>query len=82
LPTSLIGNAEADGKISTTPGNNTLGRILLVYKPDMIHGFKRGLQVFTEYLPEYDQFRFTSHVRYAIKQKAAASAICGYNVTV
>ena len=82
LSTSLIGNAEADGKISTTPANNTTGRMLLVYKPDLVHGFKRGLQVFTEYLPEYDQFRFTAHVRYAINVKAADSVSCAINVTI
>lgn len=82
LPTSLIGNAEADGKISATPANNTLGRMLVVYKPDLIHGFKRNLNIFTEYLPEYDQFRFTAHVRYAIKMKAADSAVLLRNITL
>lgn len=82
LPTSLIGNAEADGKISVTPANNTLGRMLVVYKPDLIHGFKRNLNIFTEYLPEYDQFRFTAHVRYAIKMKAADSAVLLRNITL
>lgn len=82
LPTSLLGNAEADGKISTTSSNNTTGRMLLVYKPDLIHGFKRGLQVFTEYLPEYDQFRFTGHVRYALKIKSTDSVACAINVTI
>jgi len=82
LPTSLIGNAEADGKKSTTANNNTLGRAVLVYKPDLLHGFKRNLQLFTEYLPQYDQFRFTAHVRYAIKLLAADSACTIYNITV
>lgn len=82
LPTSLIGNAEADGKISTTPANNTTGRMLLVYKPDMIHGFKRNLNVITEYLPEYDQFRFTAHVRYAIKALESKSAVLLRNITL
>ena len=47
LPTSLISNAEADGKMSSvTPANNTLGRALLVYKPDLIHGFKRFTSIY------------------------------------
>jgi hypothetical protein len=82
LPSSLLLNAEADGKVSATPANNTTGRMLLVYKPDMLHGFKRGLQVFTEYLPEYDQFRFTSHVRYAIKAKGTDSVALAHNITL
>ena len=81
--TGLIGNAEADGKISAlTPANNTLGRALLVYKPDLIHGFKRDMQMFVEYLPEYDQFRFTSHFRYAINIKSTDSVVAGINITV
>lgn len=82
MPTSLLGNAEADGKKSTTANNNTLGRAVLAYLPDMLHGFKRNLQIFTEYLPEYDQFRFTGHVRYAIKQLAADSSCTIYNITL
>lgn len=82
LPLSYVGKAEADGKVSTTPGNNTLGRGLLVYKPDVLTGFKRNLQVFTEYLPEYDQFRFTAHVRFAVKVRAADSCAALINITV
>lgn len=82
LPTSLIGNAEADGKISTTAANNTTGRMLLAYKPSLQHGFKRNLQVYTEYLPEYDQFRFTGHVRYAINVVGTDSVSLAINVTI
>jgi hypothetical protein len=82
ITSSLIGNAKANGKISTTPANNTTGRLLLVYKPDLIHGFKRDLQVFTEYLPEYDQFRFTGHARYAVKVKGTDSVAMGINITL
>lgn len=82
IPLSYVGKAEADGKISTTPLNNTLGRWLMIYKPDIITGFKRNLQVFTEYLPEYDQFRFTAHVRYAVKVLGTDSVSALINVTV
>lgn len=82
LPLSYVGNAEADGKLSTTANNNTLGRAILVYKPDVLTGFKRGLQMFTEYLPEYDQFRFTSHVRFALKVLASDSCVAIRNITV
>lgn len=82
LPLSYVGNAEADGKISATPANNTLGRGILVYKPDVLTGFKRNLQVFTEYLPEYDQFRFTAHVRFALKVLATDSCVALRNITL
>lgn len=83
MPLSYIGNAEADGKLSyDTPSNNTLGRGILVYKPDVLTGFKRNLQVFTEYLPEYDQFRFTCHTRFAVKVLANTSCVALRNITV
>ena len=82
LPTSLMGLTEADGKISTTPGNNTLGQAMLIYKPDIITGFKRNLSVFTEYLPEVDQYRFTGHVRFALKIRGTDSCAMIRNITV
>lgn len=82
LPLSYFGKAEADGKISTTPGNNTLGRAVLIYKPDVLTGFKRNLQTFTEFLPKTDQFCITSHVRFAVKVLASDSCCVLRNITV
>ena len=82
MPTSLLANAEADGKISTTPANNVKGRILLVYKPDLMHGFRRNLNIYTEFLPHLDQFRFTGHFRYATQVKDTDNTVLGINVTV
>lgn len=83
LGTSLLGKTEADGKISfDTPANNTLGQAILIYKPDMYTGFKRNLSIFTEYLPEYDQYRFTGHVRFALKIKSTDSVASLINITV
>lgn len=78
-----MGLTEADGKISfDTPANNVKGRIVLAHLPSMVHGFKRNLKIFTEYLPQYDQFRFTGHLRYAINVVGTDSVAYGYNVTV
>lgn len=82
IPSSLLGDAEADGKVSATPSNNTKGRAILVYKPELIHGFKRGLSLYPEYLPEYDQFRMTAHFRYAINVKDSASGVLLRNITI
>lgn len=82
LVSSQAGLTEADGKISATAGNNTLGQIVLVYKPDIVTGFKRDLAIFTEYLPEVDQYRWTAHVRFALAIKAADSVAAAINITV
>ena len=82
IPSSLLLDAEADGKVSATPANNTKGRALLVYKPDLVHGFKRGLSLYPEYLPEYDQFRITAHFRYAINVKENTSGVLLINITL
>ncbi len=73
-----VPNTEADGKVSVTPGNNTLGTSVLVYKPDIISGFKRQLKISVSYLDEFDQFRITAHTRFAmtiVDTNAVASLI-------
>lgn len=82
LPLSYFGLTEADGKASATSGNNTKGRMVLIHKPSFYHGFKRQLQVVTEYLPKTDQFCLTAHVRYAHNVVGTDSISYGYNVTV
>jgi len=41
----LVPKAEADGKVSKTPGNNTLGQFAVVYKPAVRWGFGKDIQV-------------------------------------
>lgn len=84
IPTDLLSLTDADGKYTTTSpsSNNTKGRILIVHKPSVLHGFKRNLKIFTEYLPQFDQFRFTAHVRYALAIVGTDSVAYGYNITV
>lgn len=84
LPLSYFGLTDADGKYTTTSPstNNTKGRIVLLHKPSFYHGFKRQLQIVTEYLPRTDQFCLTAHVRYAHNVVGTDSISYGYNVTV
>jgi len=82
MVSSQMSKTEADGKVSTTGGNNTLGQIILVYREDVITGFRRDLSIFTEYLPVTDQYRWTAHVRFALAIKAADSVAVGRNITV
>ena len=73
---------EADGKVSTTGGNNTLGTAVLVYKEDIITGFKRELKTNVEYIPKTDQFRISAHTRFALAIKDTDSVASLINVTV
>ena len=82
LPLSYLGLTEADGKVSTTPWNNTKGRMVLIHKPSFVHGFKRQLQIVTEYLPRTDQYCLTAHLRYALNVVGTDSVSYGYNATV
>ena len=75
-------NTEADWKVSTTPGNNTLGTAVLVYKQDIITGFKRELKTNVEYLPNLDQFRISAHTRFALTIKDTDSVASLINVTI
>jgi hypothetical protein len=59
----------------------------LIYKPDIIHWFKRRLKINVSYLDEYDQFRITAHTRYAMSILSSVnttkdSAALLINVTV
>jgi len=48
-----VPNTEADGKVSTTAGNNTLGQILCVYKPAIQFGFGQEFKLETERVAGY-----------------------------
>lgn len=80
-PTGFIGRTEADGKQSSTPANNTTGQALLVYKDDVIRGFKRDLKTYVEYLPRVDQFAISAHFRYA-QTIRANSTVALINITL
>lgn len=82
LPLSYFGLTEADGKASATPASNTKGRIVMIHKPSFYHGFKRQLQIVTEYLPRTDQFCLTAHVRYAHNINGTDTVSYGFNATV
>jgi hypothetical protein len=77
-----VPDTEADGKVSTTGGNNTKGTAVLIYKDDIITGFKRELKTNVEYLPERDQFRISAHTRFAMKIKDTDSVASLINVTI
>lgn len=77
-----FGKAEADGKVSTTPANNTKGRVILLYLPGLVFGWRRRLKLTVKYLDETDQFRLTGHTRFAFDMAETDQVSLGYNVTV
>ena len=82
VPTGFLAKTEADGKISVTPASNTVGQALLVYKEDVIRGFKRNIKTFVEYIPKTDQYRITAHFRYAQTLRATDSVASLINITI
>ena len=77
-----MGLTEADGKVSTTSGNNTKGTALCVYRPGWFVGYRRRIAVNVDYLPYYDSYQLTATVRLAFVNFDNDVASVLYNVTV
>ena len=73
---------EADGKVSATPGNNSKGTALCVYRPGWVVGYRRRIAVSVDHLPYYDSYQLTATVRLAFVAFDTGTASALYNVTV
>lgn len=78
---------EADGKVSTTPANNTLGQFMCVWKPAVQYGFGQELQLQLFNMGKDGwQLQGWFNVAIAIVQKKGgvgdSSVGVGYNVTL
>jgi hypothetical protein len=60
-----MGLTEADGKISATPGNNTKGQAVCVYRPGWVVGFRRRVMASMTYIPYYDAYQLVATMRLA-----------------
>lgn len=58
-----VPKTEADGKVSTTPGNNTLGQTVVFNRRGAVLGWRRRVMVETERLPATDQTRIVYSLR-------------------
>lgn len=58
-----VSKTEADGKVSTTPGNNTKGQTVTFNRNGCVVGNRRTVQVETERLPATDQTRIVYSLR-------------------
>lgn len=80
---------EADGKVSTTAGNNTLGQLVAFNRRAFKAGWRRRVKIETERLPATDQTRIVASLRMGFGRYSptgAASGIeaasCLYNITL
>ena len=78
---------EADGKVSATAGNNTLGQLILIWKAAIQYGFGQALEIDIVKVPGKGvQIIATLEFGFTIVQKKAgstdSSVAVGYNATV
>lgn len=78
---------EADGKVSTTPSNNTLGQFLCVWKPGIQYGFGQELQLrlFDMGMDGFQLQGWFSVAVTIVNKKAGTTdpvVAVGYNVTI
>ena len=82
ISTSLVPKTEADGKMSATGSNNTLGQFLLVFKPAVRWGYGQDFQIEVERIPGYGYHMVaTVELGFVILDVANTCAM-GRNVTI
>jgi len=82
LVTNEMSLASTNGKVSSTGGNNTRGRLLFASKPQFYGGYRRQIKVVTEYLSYYDSYQMTATVRPAFINRDVYCASILYNIAV
>jgi len=89
LSSMAVSKTEADGKVSTTGGNNTLGQVVCFNRRAFTVGFRRRVRIETERLPATDQNRIVYSVRMGFGRFTPTGAASGieaaavlYNITL
>lgn len=89
IPSIAVSKTEADGKVSTTPGNNTKGQIVAFNRRGYAAGWRRQVQTEMERLPGTDQTRIVYSLRLGFGRFSPTGAAAGiesaavaYNITV
>jgi HK97 family phage major capsid protein len=84
-----MSKTEADGKVSTTPGNNTLGQAVAFNRRGFKVGWRRRVKTEVERLPATDQTRLVNSLRLGFGRFSATGAASGieaatvlFNVTI
>lgn len=70
----------ANGKVSSTGGNNTRGSLEIIHRLSYVVGYRRRVKVSVDYLPYYDSYQLTANVRLAFTRQDADSASVLYNI--
>jgi hypothetical protein len=82
LRSAQFKKAQATGKVSGTPGNNTLGRILLVRPDQWAARWKRQIETFTTFTPRTDTTELVAHMRWGLGYRDNEAAALARNVSV
>lgn len=85
----VVPKTEADGKVSTTGGNNTKGQVVAFNRTGFVTGWRRRLKLETERVPATDQNRLVASMRMGFGRFSPTGAASGieaaavaYNVTI
>lgn len=83
-----VPRTEADGKVSTTGGNNTKGQVVTFNRRGFVAGWRRRIKLETERIPATDQTRLVASMRLGFGRFSPTGAASGiesadviYNVT-
>jgi HK97 family phage major capsid protein len=76
-----MSKTEADGKVSTTAGNNTLGQVTAFHRGGFTAGWRRRVQLETERLPASDQTRLVYSLRMGFGRYSPTGAASGIEAT-
>ncbi len=86
IPSASMPLTEADGKVSTTAGNNTKGQIAIFHAPSWSVGYRRGLTIEVDRLIQKRQLVMVASFRIAVGAfgtRTTAKHTAGiYNITV
>jgi HK97 family phage major capsid protein len=89
ISSAAVSKTEADGKVSTTPANNTKGQVVTFNKRGYVVGWRRRVKLEVERIPSTDQTRIVASLRLGFGRFSPTGAASGiesadviYNVTV
>lgn len=80
--TAELALASTNGKVSSTGGNNTLGRLLIVDTRYWYLGYRRQVTQTIEFLPYFDSWQMTTTVRLALVNQNDDHTAILYNIAV
>lgn len=81
IPSMAMSKTEADGKVSTTPGNNTLSQVAQFNRRGYKVGWRRRVKVEVERLPATDQTRIVHSLRLGLGRATPTGAASGIEHT-